>query len=443
MIGLVKSLAENWRTVGNVATWSLGAALGYAKVIKPISDLIKKQSLLNKAKQLEIEAIDLSSKGYAKQAQGLNVIAANYRKSANAVKGFGGALKSIGTFIKGNIWGILLTALASIVAYFISARKEAKRLNEELNKIGTEGALQAEQSVRNFERLAKTIRESANGSREQSEALAEMKRTYGDLLPTQDEEVKALVRVKGGYEDVTRAIREKIDAQIYEQKMNKIISEYGEDVTDYESKLVSFFKGLGLEAREAYYVINRIKQETESGNIIPKSYYAPSNARKVVDIIKKELGIATVGFWDIVPKFQESNMWFGDELLEYSSTISDMKAATDAINDSFNSSINLTRDYRKKIEDLNNSVNLLLQGYDLTTFEGKEKKIFLFVLIVTLIVYIYFLNNNYNDYIDSDGRDRELNGIRLFGTFLLFIGTLVLIYFNINNKDEILFDNAL
>ena len=81
--------------------------------------------------------------------------------------------------------------------------------------------------------------------------------------------------------------------------------------------------------------------------------------------------------------------------------------------------------------------------FDIKSYEERSKKIFLFVLIVTLIVYIYFLNNNYNDYIDSDGRDRELNGIRLFGTFLLFMGTLILIYFNINNKDEILFDNAL
>jgi len=81
--------------------------------------------------------------------------------------------------------------------------------------------------------------------------------------------------------------------------------------------------------------------------------------------------------------------------------------------------------------------------FDIKSYEERAKKIFLFVLIVTLIVYIYFLNNNYNDYINSYGRDRELNGVRLFGTFLLFIGTLILIYFNICNRNDLFEDNAL
>lgn len=257
IISLVKSLAENWRIVGNVASWSVAAALGYAKVIKPISELIKKQQLLNKAKEAErvaefnlarvrdlnankanfiasklvdddyIKWLDETIDDHQRFADKHTQIAKEARKSAGSLKGFGGALKSIGSFIKANWVGILITAVATLVSWLVSARKEANRLNEELSKIGAEGALQASQSVRNFERLAKVIRESVDGSKEQTEALAEMKRAYADLLPTQDSAIINFAREKDGYDAITQAIREKVAMQMQEQKLNAIASEFG------------------------------------------------------------------------------------------------------------------------------------------------------------------------------------------------------------------------
>ena len=386
-IGLVKSLAENWRVVGDVAVWSVGAALGYAKVIKPISELVKKQDLLKKSSEAYAksrEALHLfmqtGDKDYQREYQWQLRIARSYRQSANAAKGFGGALKSIGTFIKGNIWGILLTALATIVAYFISARKEAKRLNEELAKIGTEGALQADQSVSNFERLAKTIRESADGSREQSEALAELKRTYGDLLPTQDKEILALVKVKEGYEDVTTAIREKINAQIYEQKMNTIISEYGTNLANKQKKPKKWLENMGFSAEETTRIFNAIDKAVQEG-LIKAGDTTVEGARKLEKIIKEQTGkfisltqtVANVDF--------SSGMYLGDYeattrlargLFELTDVYSDFNNSVNGLADSQKRASNITWEYQEGYDKLKDSIAETNAQFNESTFAGKE-----------------------------------------------------------------------
>ena len=320
-IGLVKSLAENWRVVGDVAMWSVGAAMGYAKVIKPISELIQKHRLLNKAKEMEmriekdlerIRSLNAHKELFADNAeyvqwadqeidrlQGLvnkhKEIASEARKSATALKGFGGALKSIGSFIKANWVGMLITAVTALVSWLISARIEANRLNKELAKIGTEGALQADQSVRNFERLALAIRESADGSAKQTEALEEMKRAYGEFLPSQDKSIINLVREKDGYNAVTQAIREKIALQIQEQKLNTIASEYGSRITKKETKLKDWLTGEDWRSvdkfsqEEATRITNAIRQAVSDG-LISAGKDWEENAHTINRIIREQTG---------------------------------------------------------------------------------------------------------------------------------------------------------
>lgn len=320
-IGLVKSLAENWRVVGDVAVWSVGAAMGYAKVIKPLSELIQKHRLLNKAKEAEIRAeknlerirtlnrhkelfaddqeyiqwVDDEIKKLQEYADKHTKIATEARKSASTLKGFGGALKSIGSFIKANWVGMLITAITAVVSGLISARQEANRLNKELAKIGTEGALQADQSVRNFERLARAIRESADGSAKQTEALAEMKRAYGDFLPSQDEAIINLAREKDGYNAITQAIREKIALQIQEQKLNTIASEYGSRITKKETKLKDWLTGEDWRSvdkfsqEEATRITNAIRQAVSDG-LISAGKDWEENAHTINRIIREQTG---------------------------------------------------------------------------------------------------------------------------------------------------------
>lgn len=363
MIGLIKSLAENWRVVGDVAVWSVGAAMGYAKVIKPISELVKKQDLLKKSSETYAksrEALHLfmqtGDKDYQREYQWQLRIARSYRQSANAARGFGGALKAIGSFIKANWVGMLITAVTALVSWLISARQEANRLNKELAKIGTEGALQADQSVRNFERLARAVSESADGSAKQTEALEEMKRAYGEFLPSQDKSIINLVREKDGYNAVTQAIREKIALQMHEQKLNTIASEYGSRFGKWEGKLKEspFFKDFSKE--EISLIISDIKNAVNDG-LIATTNDIEDNMNKVRDIIHNITG-SFISQDNLQRLFTGGTLYKGSvtELIKtqeaYNAQIQEVESSMESATGSLGKYTQAYKDFKEELKDV-------------------------------------------------------------------------------------------
>lgn len=393
MISLIKSLAENWRTIGDVAVWSVGAAMGYAKVIKPISELIQKHRLLNKAKEAEIiaeknlarvrqlnaekaeylaqdewvndawlEATNDQIKAHQEYADKHTKIASEARKSATALKGFGGALKSIGSFIKANWVGMLITAVTAFVSWLISARQEANRLNKELAKIGTEGALQADQSVRNFERLARAIRESANGSVEQSEAMAEMRRSYGEFLPSQDQEILNLVREKEGYDAVIQAIRKKIALQTQEQQINTVTSEFGQQLGGVKDDIRKRLEKSGLSRTEISLLFAEIEEGVKDGTINLSTV-----AKKIPEIFKNIIG-ESVSYIEILNKFGV-NFWgssylmeYIDVLTKYENKLKDIISDTQALNKPSQNLSDTFNTWQKELSKITEGKNLKGEG---------------------------------------------------------------------------------
>lgn len=62
-------------------------------------------------------------------------------------------------------------------------------------------------------------------------------------------------------------------------------------------------------------------------------------------------------------------------------------------------------------------------------YDKLAKIIFLISLIVTLIIYVYFLNRNYNDYINSNEKNKKTYEIRFLGSIFVFVGTFCFLYF--------------
>lgn len=82
----------------------------------------------------------------------------------------------------------------------------------------------------------------------------------------------------------------------------------------------------------------------------------------------------------------------------------------------------------------------LLKDYIKTNDKNKgdnANKLFLFILFVSLIIYIYFLVRNFNAYEKASKEDKELFGIKTFGSILLILGILCLIYFQYKQSDFI------
>ena len=85
-------------------------------------------------------------------------------------------------FAKANGIGLIITALAGLAAYFITARREAAAFDRELNKMLSSQSNKIKEEVAELDALAKSIREANIGSKERETLIAEMNSKYGNYL---------------------------------------------------------------------------------------------------------------------------------------------------------------------------------------------------------------------------------------------------------------------
>ena len=151
-IDSTKTLASNWQGVRNIllsltgvwGVFKVGSAFMYdfAKKVQRVKTtteaLIKSQKNL-RAAQIYGNSINVYN---AKSMVRYNTIMLKALKTNNA---FLRSIKMIWAVIAANPISFILTALIGFSAALITIRQNATKLNRELNKIGSEGAMQADQ----------------------------------------------------------------------------------------------------------------------------------------------------------------------------------------------------------------------------------------------------------------------------------------------------------
>lgn len=272
VIADIKSLAQNWELV-------IGTIGRFAKamlIAKGVSLFLPIQTVNTRMLKAATDELTAATARYnAVQGKGLAGQSAKWamnhaiwmQKAATATTLFGRGMKRIAAFFAGGGWLTLgITAITLLVSWLITARKEANRLTNELSKIDEEGGLKMEQSVRNFERLAKIAADSVDGTKEQTDALNELRRSYEDIIPAQELTIENLRKMAGNYSRVTEAIRENVAMQTLEQKISAIEEEYGTDISDKRKELKkALMEFKGWSDAEALRVLSNIEQQVTSG----------------------------------------------------------------------------------------------------------------------------------------------------------------------------------
>ena len=383
MIGLVKSLAENWRTVAVVMVTALegyGVYKGFSKTFAFLTASMIKLDVASRAHIASLRKMALAHQrlGALGKVMGLNLVWQTklLKKAAQATNFWKASMLRLGAFLAGNIWNIALIGIGALVAKIVSARIEANRLNKELERIGAEGDVQSRTQVNNFERLAKVIRDSADGSLRQTEALKEMKRAYGEFLPSQDKEIINLVRAKEGYEAISQAIREKIALQVQEQKVNAVTSEYSKIISDYLPDLKTLLEPEGIDVSRVY---SALKTAIEDGSLTLIGS-VKEDAEAINAILEKELGITldlfnkgrrlTITGWKDV--FNSTRVM---ELLRpILKAESDLRNAIQDIEYDLLSDTGITGIYAEKWDELQKKINGITAKGEVGSFEWNKDK---------------------------------------------------------------------
>lgn len=298
LISDAKFLMQNWRTVATILK-SVGAnflAMKVTSLFIPVltrnTALAEKATIaLARAEQLESMQQQKSNVLRSLAITQLNAYSREMTKAAAAHTIFGRSVHQVAAKFLGGGWiGLATTALTVLVGWFISAQQEANRLNKELEKIGTDGSLQINRSVANFQRLANAAVEAADGSNEQNEALAELERTYSDIIPSQNLQIDKLRELKGNYNSLTEAIRQKINMQNLEQKVNAATDYYSGKIQKGRKKSKNLLEQYGLSPEQINAVLDEVELLVDRG-MMGISDTMESRAHTIEGIIKRLTGL--------------------------------------------------------------------------------------------------------------------------------------------------------
>gem|GEM_PF-2643917 len=391
LISDAKFLMQNWRTVATILK-SVGAnflAMKVTSLFIPVltrnTALAEKATIaLARAEQLESMQQQKSNVFRGLAITQLNAYSREMTKAAAAHTMFGRSVHQVAAKFLGGGWiGLATTALTVLVGWFISARQEANRLNKELEKIGVDGSLQINRSVANFERLANAAVDAADGSNAQNEALSELERTYGDIIPSQNLQIDKLREMKGNYDSLTEAIRQKINMQTLEQKINATTDYYSSKIQKGRKKAKNLLGQYGLDPEQINAVLDEVQNLVNSGMMGIGDTMA-SRAHVIEDVIKKLTGleVALVGTFRYGNEGQfsrEVNSKASAALSDLVDTYVELDNRSDAIKNSMENMIGTMGTYSKAWEDLKKEIDGVTVSEkdfgDKYTFEYKKEKI--------------------------------------------------------------------
>lgn len=383
IIKSVKGLADNWNIVLPILL-AVADAYAFIKIVPLFQvNAAKSATLASRAThKYEVAVRNLAwaqEQGNAaliKSAQS-QLAYATAMKTANAKTNvFARTWARLTAWIKANPWTAAITALVILATTIVSVVLNATKLRRELKKIDEETSVETTKSINNFNRLANIINSTASSTKEHRDAMEELKRSYGELLPAQDDKIEALIREKDGVEAVTNAIREKIEVQQKEKKINAISDEYGEDIAEAEKELTEALSKQ-FDAATIGAIIAGIKErKSEFGE---KTLLKGANVQDILafkNVLKDVLGEASQEIpHNIVAAMAEEARDLTYALREMEDDIKDVEEAWVGAGNYFRTYSQLYIKFKEKLKETSGEGQLGTFAFD-ESYLNNQKEVF-------------------------------------------------------------------
>ena len=289
LISGMTSLMKNWRLVAGEAMVAV-ASFGAYKAIQALTvvsteastkatqrlmaaknGLTAAQNRLTAAQRLGNQATIRHANLAVLEAQWTVKAATASRLAANATNVWTAAkyrliaaTSQLKAAVAGNWIMLTVAALAAIVVAIAGAIEKATRLKRALDDIEASTINLQNQSVGRFEYLAEAAVNAADGSKIQRDALAELSRAYGDILPQDALKLENLKKLNHQYGALTTTIKEYIAVQQKNKGMEEISNEYGGKINEASKQAIdSLVEFTGVERDVAINIVGEMQRDIQ------------------------------------------------------------------------------------------------------------------------------------------------------------------------------------
>lgn len=377
-LGTLKAMIKQWKILAAVILTAADSYL-FLKIGQGVMRMLSTSMYTlaiavknHKKAVLELALAQKSGGATAIWAAKMQVASARaMRQAAMATNGLSRAWLKLKALFLSNPIGMILSAVAALAAIITTVVSKTNELGKALGEIDSRGTMTMSSEVNNFERLAVAIRSNAASSLKHKNALKELKRAYGEFLPTQDDAIRKLVKEKEGYENVTDAIREKIAMQMQEEKINQISSHYADALGNYEKRMKDRAKEQGYKGENLADFFAEIQKEVKDGAFDDTLNDVNEIRQKFASIFNTFFGkeLAPVDVYDIFEPL------LGQSIPKYIKTLSEYNNAIAEVVEEMKTLTGVTREYRNDWDKLQTDLQNVGGGsYQPFTFNWNETK---------------------------------------------------------------------
>ena len=201
----------------------------------------------------------------------LNKTATGYKLVAFATNSATAAQLKNNAAVVANPYALAAAAIALVVAGIYEWATATDQLTEDLQRMQEETFADATDSVARFTELADTVRDVTKAYSERKEAMDEIQRSYGDILPMQQLEMDGIMSISDGYKEATDAIREYYRIKLEEEQKSAIESSTDSKLHKLSSEIVREYtpilEDIGASESSIQNILNRIIEQLKEGSI--------------------------------------------------------------------------------------------------------------------------------------------------------------------------------
>ena len=290
VLATVRELIKNWRVVAEYIKMAAGAYLLYEAYVHR-GTIIKIVTSLANAWQLVTKSIQGSTAATFMQTNALGKLSMIASGATTAVRGLGIAIKAA---MSATIILAVVQAVFSLINYFVEAKAKADQLAESLDNIDKEVSKEFDQSAASYERLARAITDSSKTFDERNEAMAELKRTFKDILPDEYLQLSYIEQYAGHWDEAENAMKQYYDSLALEKEKAAIkeanesdIKKYRKDIAERTNEVIG--KDFGISEGQLQAFVDNILQQMLDGSITTTQQAVDEYIRQIENWNNKSL----------------------------------------------------------------------------------------------------------------------------------------------------------